>query len=886
MLIHFSIAYDKETNCDSNNGKIRTLGPKGLLELLERELGFFDFYPSKHKRLQSFRSLLNKHEDQGFYQEAFNKDPFAVSETLLKYRDELILIGWKNTMSEQPYRLKQIAQIEELFRETENYVGESDRWCALLDAIESLKKLILPYQIIVEDSLSDLPFYLQSILSALPIKNSKLTNIPEGDSVLQQVILLLNDSKQKDALSFTSNDNSFKIVQFNNRLFMEDVCAHITNKEDLVVLNDACFFDMSLVSLGKAATGSYQSNANPPIIQHFNIISSLLEKTPRLESIITFLQLTDHPFPYKLRVQLLQSLKKEPGFANENWTKLLQEFLNDTNQDYSNYTAEDRKKLVHFFLTFNTTDEHPTKKCRGMLSYLVHWSKKRLQSGLEPILAEQFSKLNDLCKEVLDLITDDLSIDEIQQLFRHVYSSANYTNYIKQQSSVTRLDQLSSIAEKTDKHTFWIDCKANDIHQYPLGFLQETELEYLTLQNLEVHSISSFLKLQYQQEMRGLLNLNGTLNIFVVDGEEMHPILLKIKNLVPEELLEKVTTRIQSIKDVQEFEVIVRKEKYQHFNRITLPTPQNYMELDQLSSIKRREVESASSMERFIHYPFDWVIERIAKLRATPEFDMPDEFLHNGNIAHSVIEILLERQSNSGAHKFNIDTEEVIKNVLEQVIFNQGIHYLTPENKPKLSAFTDKLIRSIQSLQTFIKLNELTIIACEKNFGKENLCNMEEALGLVTGYIDLVLEDVDGNPVILDLKWTRSETKYKELIENNEAIQLALYAGALGARSTAKTGYYLLNQNKLITPVEFKGDTVTVINPNFSIQETLNKLKKTLVARNNELAEGKLEIGEAAQLSDLDIMNYDGIILPNNKSKKEKKANPYTGYDLFKGLIQ
>jgi hypothetical protein len=156
----------------------------------------------------------------------------------------------------------------------------------------------------------------------------------------------------------------------------------------------------------------------------------------------------------------------------------------------------------------------------------------------------------------------------------------------------------------------------------------------------------------------------------------------------------------------------------------------------------------------------------------------------------------------------------------------------------------------------------------------------------VTGFIDLVLEDLEGNPVIIDLKWTRSETKYKELIENEEAIQLAVYAAALKKRTTAKSGYYLLNQNKLITSVSFKGDNVVIIHPNFSLEIVLNKLKKTLLARNNELSEGKLEIGERVQLSDLSIMDYEGIILPNNKDRKTKKANSYTGYDLFKGLIQ
>jgi hypothetical protein len=242
MIIRFSTAYDKATNSENNNGEIRTLGPNGLLELLEQELGFFDFYPSKQKRLQAFRAILDDFKNDFFYKEAFEKNSFAVTETLLKYRDELVLIGWKYSMKEQPIRLSQLAKIEMLFQQTEYYVGESDRWCQLLCSLERLKQIELPFQIMVEDSIDCLPFHLRTILSVLSIVDNSLVPDTSEDSNLHRIVRQLDKNKKEDVLELVSDDKSFQIVEFSNRLFMEEVCAYLIEKEDLVVLKDASFF--------------------------------------------------------------------------------------------------------------------------------------------------------------------------------------------------------------------------------------------------------------------------------------------------------------------------------------------------------------------------------------------------------------------------------------------------------------------------------------------------------------------------------------------------------------------------------------------------------------------------------------------------------------------
>mgnify|MGYP000538429550 CR=1 FL=1 len=62
------------------------------------------------------------------------------------------------------------------------------------------------------------------------------------------------------------------------------------------------------------------------------------------------------------------------------------------------------------------------------------------------------------------------------------------------------------------------------------------------------------------------------------------------------------------------------------------------------------------------------------------------------------------------------------------------------------------------------------------------------------------------------------------------------------------------------------------------------KIKKSIEFRWNELNAGKLEIGDAILLTELDYNQIDGLI--NLVSdKKVKELNKYSSLDLFKGNL-
>ena len=92
-----------------------TLGPLGFLQLLETRLGLKSKSFSAAHRVVQFRQILEQlaNERRTFYTESFNKDPYAVAEALLLWRDALIETGWDGLASTaDTARIQDMAALE------------------------------------------------------------------------------------------------------------------------------------------------------------------------------------------------------------------------------------------------------------------------------------------------------------------------------------------------------------------------------------------------------------------------------------------------------------------------------------------------------------------------------------------------------------------------------------------------------------------------------------------------------------------------------------------------------------------------------------------------------------------------------------------------------
>jgi hypothetical protein len=120
-----------------------------------------------------------------------------------------------------------------------------------------------------------------------------------------------------------------------------------------------------------------------------------------------------------------------------------------------------------------------------------------------------------------------------------------------------------------------------------------------------------------------------------------------------------------------------------------------------------------------------------------------------------------------------------------------------PENKNMLALFKEDAKESIKHLIDIIKEKGLTPLRSEYEFLKSF-----SPFSNPHGFVDLLLEDGNGNLVIFDLKWSDSTKTYPDKIKKGEAYQLYMYKHAVEAQ-TGKTvawyAYYLFPLMELYT---------------------------------------------------------------------------------------
>ncbi len=891
MKIIFSKAYDGSLFKEEGS-KNRYVGILTLLTLLERELGLYREYPSSEDRLKSYILSLKECIKGSFYEASFLADQFTVGKQLLALRDELVFSGWNSSLVNQPRRLNDLARVDILFKKNTSHFGIPDRWTAISEILTNENNDSIDFKLVIDDKKEFTYPLLKSVFTKLGAKFNEELSVNESDSNLSKLTNTLSksllQSSDVNELKFNifEDDKSLLLLKFKNKQELVDSVAFLSNQEEhLLLSNDSVDLDFSSVSFGKNAVGSEQIQSNPQLIQLFKLIIPCFSNQFNLQTFLSFLQLKDSPLPFELRTSLVRLVVDKPGFGNEKWNNIVDDFISGKIDNEIDLSKLKRKEIVDLFLTFDSVSESESViKAKKIISFLLKWSGKKIHTIGSLELKEQFAFLVDLFKKVESLVSEENSINAIEKAFEIVYESGNFTNYIKQEKSVSCVADFSKITSNCLRTVivtdFYGDFSTTDLAKKLLieeqVFLKENKCFY-----------NEYLELVLSQQMKGLANIKDQLILCYIEEEkiEKHPFHIRIEALF-KNVNDSICISINELEDLgQCFPNLFQKEVLQKVKEIELPTASTYFKSDLLEKITKREKESASSLEKFIQYPFDWVLENKLKMRSFQGLNLGREDQLKGNIAHKVIENLFNTRKSDEFKVISVEESEFDEE-FDRVVKQEGVLFLQPEKRFDLSEFKMKFKNSFKGLVSIINSNELAIYSCELSFGENGDLFFEEIDNQIGGYIDLTLKNKKEEYVIIDLKWTFSKDKFISKIKKNEAIQLALYALALGQKEVAKTGYFLLSQNLLITAADILGANVERIPEEYSNDEILKKIKASVEQRWFELKNGKLEIGDSLKLDDLDYFSkVDVISLPEDKGGKSKKSNDYTGFELFKGKL-
>jgi len=896
--IHYSHYFDEGVSLGTSLERepsinVTWLGSLGLLGFLEREVGLTGNFPDAIDRVSRYSQALKKYlEDNpgAFYSESFITDEMGVAKDLLGWRDELVLLGWRRLAPEgQPQRLEVLARVEKHFANHFFHYGIADRWQDLLAALKE-RPLINGFKLIVYDKPEWLhPFFGQLFSLLMPcIEIRDLNeNISVGENNLGIVkTLLLGKSVKGKTLKPLADDNSFALLHLKDNHYAADLIADQVRQgfRPLVISTDNKIFDYYLMANGLPASGSKLNNSNPLIVQLFKLAAVSLTGPLNVYNLLSLLQSPYLPIPKPLAASLAKRLIEKPGVYNTEWKEIIDRyFAEQENAGKDSKWLKTKRAEVDLLLDFNFDPDADVRQVKNVYALLKNWADKH--SMLEVYNhsdeeKDQFAYLSRLSEALLKKLQEEaeqITSVRLMKIIESIYQPASFPNQTAQAEAVERIASPACLLGNPES-VLWLDCYNTMIKAGQYRFLCPEERDFLINLGIRLYSPEDQVKLAYEKEKRGVVAAVGQCILVTVDkhnGEEVsnHPMLSEIITMLPG--AEGVTTTEDNIEVLTGFAPGFRMSR-----EANLPLEKLRWEINNPDKLKKRETESASSIDTLIQHPFEWVIKYQGRLSSGNSFTLPELFTLKGIIAHAATESILAKQDHDPEFSLN---GAFIRQQLDEKIREEGLVFLLSDMKFEYEELVRKYSFAIKSLFEIIRANNLKVIGCEFPADKEI-----PGIGKVAGKMDLVLQNREGKQFIFDLKWTRNNKKYQKKIDEGKDVQLAVYFALL--ETMPYTAFFMFDSGKLYSRHSFIGPNVVLADGKgaFSESGVIARTCNSFRYRWDELGKGEIEIGDGNNLEELAYHNDAETqnLIPLDSYKKAKSTESYSGLELFKGKIK
>lgn len=296
-----------------------TLGPLGLLTLLETGLGLPVPQTSAVERIAHFRAALAACDGgQRFYHGSFEADPLGTAATLLAWRDEWHLYGWARDLAPgAPERLLDLQEVEDrLAEDFAPSVGER-----LAAALAKLDRRRLPIdEVRLLDPVADFPARWRVLLARLPVVEAPPTGPGAAPGTLlaqlQRALIQLVAGARPAPIEFR-DDGTVTVVRAETRLLAAHWLAdQPRDATTLLVAGDAAaLLDRVQVARGRAAQGLGEASEFRPALALLPLALGLLWAPLDFHALLQFLTHPVCPLPGSARRILARELAERPGMG-------------------------------------------------------------------------------------------------------------------------------------------------------------------------------------------------------------------------------------------------------------------------------------------------------------------------------------------------------------------------------------------------------------------------------------------------------------------------------------------------------------------------------------------------------------------------------------------
>ena len=833
MRIEFGWSLDGAAWADGGGAAgIARLGPRGMVQLLQGRLGLTRPQVEPAVRVAQYLRLLEEHP-QAWPAQSFAVDPWSTAAQLLRWRDAAIETGWRPVGSEVPLperlatlrALEQVAEVGVTGTLAPSTGDDLREIVGLLEEAGGAWPLGIE-EILLAEEPAVLPGMWPRLLDLLAGAGVRLRE-PEGadgGSPDLTVLEALDEWTAADAAA---------------RFLAADPTAAVLASGDTEVL-DRALHRRGMPAIG--AVGPSRDRAHHQVLGLFLDVATAPVDVHQLAALLDLRVLPGAEaeaepvglLPALARRELLRALGAEPGVGGPAWRAAL-ERIGESGHERAIEAAQVIDRLVR--------DPLPADALRPRaIAERLDWLAERLRAvarGDGDLLASLTQV--QVLQRVLGMLAPEapLARRTLQQIIDSCGGSGPSPRAVRE---VSDRQVTTSPAQVRGGAVLWWGPSSDDAPRAQRW--DPSEVAALEAGGGRVLSPAQLAALQVDAALRGLRRAEEI--IAVLPGRRLEEApgpsgllahLGTATRRTPEQLIEdgRWTLAGRSLEVATPAEVA---------SEAVPPTEHRIAPAPHLLPRKL----SFTQISSLLACPHHWALEYALDVRPADVAVLPTGARMTGILVHAVVETLVGERYDPGlgGTPLSAPSAEEIGEVLDRLVPQLASELDLPGSAAAREDVRDRAVRSVGALFSGAATAGLRITGTESRFELPltlALAGGERTVPFV-GSRDVDAITADGRRTVLDLKWSRSRSRYGDLFDTSEAIQLASYAWALAqehpGEPPADVGYFLLRSGEFVSadPTLDPHDRAPM-----DAGEAWRRMLAAVTERLDEVAEGRIRCG-------------------------------------------
>jgi len=811
MQVTLGLKYDGPVPApfENNMGAI-TVGPVGLLRVLENQLGIPGEESSFTTRLIQYLAALDESQYQNaFYAESYDSDPFSVARTLLQWRDQWYLAGWNGSFPKDvPARLTDMTALEQHAGSVDQGLGQRLQHVITLlaenpVAIESIE---------LRDEITDFPYLWRELINAIGVPVTTIDKlVPQAPKTtdlgkLQQHLLSQSNQSAVEKISLL-NDGTLTVLGAHSANETTPLVAYLSQRwltqepdQSVAILAEqrGDLLDEAMEAAGAPRLGFTALSPWRPIFQILPLVCELLWEPLNPTALFQFLSHPVGPVPARVRQKLAQVVREIPGIGSLEWQRMLAQCLDDEEATNGSVSRDKLQQRIEYWVESPRVSPQvgiDSKRLRERAKRVADWLVGLLESSndeslqaLYHVALNQVQEFEHAVERLHDFGRDSLTRDNVLRLIEDVRGNGapitdRHAEVIPGFSLALRAEHSGSFNSPVDALIWW-DCQASDrVHRWPFS---QTERKALTANGVQLQSEAEQLEWLGKAWLRPLLCTKQHCTIVSHhDVERQHPLWEQISS---------ITEGLHTLPASEPSTAEILGIPLQPLEHRTLPGKSRWWQLDEKIKLDKREFESFSSLDAFINSPYQWLLNYAARIRPGSLGTIKDGNLLKGNIAHRLYEEFFNAHPKIAQIKISEVAGWVDENILS-LLEKEGALLLEAGRQAECEQLITQLQYSLEVLTTHLQQAHVETVKTELK---------QEGMyygGKLTGSIDLLATRSDGSEAVVDIKWGGRNYR-RDSMRANSYLQLATYAQLRQNKNgddSPKLGYFIVTDAHLLS---------------------------------------------------------------------------------------